>query len=317
VDTSGNSLAVLKISLTDYWSFVNSFDSVGFTPIGNEVLLGTKQDLIDYVNIIELSEPGYPPKITVSNDFDFNEITIGYPALSNDVGALNGNEEFNVGFNWSLGTLKRTGKLDKISKIKASCYEQEKIRVTLFEKQTTDNKNDNTLFVNWIDPTLQTDLTPNYYNLDRSLNSIASGLIEPDTIWNLRLSPKRNFYRNGSYFRSSLYLADNLTIKYQSSDKNNKLVCDGIIEKADVPVSTLDDKFFYPVVFEIEVAAPADLVTLLDTNPLQIYSFPFDGNLYYGILIKVSIAPSSRKSQTYQLLSASTNDLTKLIEYYG
>ena len=155
------------------------------------------------------------------------------------------------------------------------------------------------------------------YNLDRSLNTTATGLTEPSTVFNIGLSPKRMLLNNGPFLRSSMYKADNLILKYVSSDRNKSLVAGGIVEKDNVTVSALGDKFFYPVIFDFDVPAPANLLELLNNNPLQVFRFPFYGDYYTGIVVKVSIAPSNLKSQNYQLLSTSENDLSKLISYYG
>ena len=137
----------------------------------------------------------------------------------------------------------------------------------------------------------------------------------------LSIKKKRNLLRNGPFLRSSLYLGDGKVLAYKSSDKNNKLKTDvlGTIieEKADVLIGSLGDKFFFPVIFDFEIPAPHDLISLLDLNPLQLFRFPLNGDIYTGILLKVGIAPSSNKAQKYQLLSTADNDLTKLEEYYG
>lgn len=325
VFTCGNALrglsdATMKISFSIFFQDWDCYDSVGINEQEGVVNFDSKVHLKDLGNVIDLPAPAYGTfKVSVAKDFLYNEVEYGYPEIKNEVGVLNGNEEFNCKYLASIGTTKSPAKLDKVSKIKASCYEIELIRVTTLAKDTTDNKADNDLFSLYIEDTLnpEIDNVPAHYNLDRSLNATATGLLEPETVFNLELSPKRNLLRNGPFLRSSLYLADSRVLAYQSSDKNNKLVCGSITEKEDVSISSLGDKFFYPIILEGDFEAPDDLISLLDLNPLQVFRFPVDGNYYYGLLQKVSIAPSTRKEQSYQFLSDSSNDLTNLINYFG
>ena len=282
-------------------------------------MLDTKEGLVDTTNYIDLGVPAYQPTITITSDYAFNEVENGYPEIRNDVGALNGNEEFNTRVRWSTGTVNKPGKLDKVSQIKASCYEQEKIRTTLFEKSTTDYKNDNDVYANYVNGTLipaGSDY-PAHYTFDRSLNAGATGLIEPASIWNLPLSPKRHLLLNGSFFRSSTYECDNLTMKFISGDKNTKVVAGGITENADVLMSAFAAPFFKPIIFLIGVRAPEDLISLLEINPLQVYRFYFQGQYWYAIANRVSINPSNKKEQQYELLAVPANNFTDLIKYFG
>ncbi len=323
VITCGNSLRGLpntnmKISFNDFFQFWDSIDSVGLIDLINKIDFGEKKDLVDTVNYIDLSEPTNF-RVNVAKDYLINEIEIGYPEISNEIGVLNGNEEFNCKFLFSVGTTKSPQKLDKISKIKASCYEIEKIRITTENKDSTDYKSDNTLFALHVSQFGSPTLDPTFgeiYELDRTLNTSVTGLVEYSTVFNIFLSPKRNLLRNGDYISSSMYLANTLVFDYKSSDKNNKMVANGVVEKDPISVAAIGTKFFLPILFDFDVPAPNNLIDLLNLNPLQVFRFHFDGNYYFGILQKVSIAPSSRKEQSYQLLSIN-QDLTKLIDYYG
>jgi hypothetical protein len=67
----------------------------------------------------------------------------------------------------------------------------------------------------------------------------------------------------------------------------------------------------------MDVPAPENLLEILDLNPLKIFKFPFYGDFYYGLLVKVSISPSNRKEQAYQLMALPASNLQKLILYHG
>lgn len=326
VFTCGNAIRgladpVLKIKFTDFFKWWDSYDSVGLKVIGITVDIDRKQNLIDTANIIDLPAPAYGSlKVTVAKEYLFNEVEVGYPEIKSDVGALNGNQEFNCKFNFSLGTVKNPAKIDKVSPVKASCYEQEKIRTTVLDKTTTDYKSDNDVFVNVIDltqvPAAGDD--PAHYLLDRSLNaSVTTGLLEPETVWNLAISPARMLQNNLQFIRSCTYRMDGRVLAFQTADKNKTLVCAGITESADISVGDMGAQFFMPWTLDGDFPAPDDLLQLLDENPLQVFRFPVDGQNFIGIMTKVSIAHSSRKVQDYQFLSGPENDFTKLINYTG
>lgn len=324
----GNSLrgfsdAIFKWSWSDFFQFFDSFDSVGISNTGTVIDMARKQDLIDTANAVILPEPS-SLKLSLATDFCYNELEVGYPELKNDIGVLNGNEEFNTKYLYSMGVTKKPGRMDKVSKIAAGCYPIEKVRVTTVNKDTTDFKNDNDIFALCINTELipASGDIPAHYTLDRSLNATATGLIEPDTVFNLPLSPHLNIKRNGPWLRSCLWLCDGKTLAYKSVDKNNKVtftdpVYGPIVEKADENIGGLGDQFFVPLIFDITIPPPNDIVSLLDATPLQVYQFPFYGTDYTGILLDVSTGMASHKEQEWQLLALPDNEFWKLEKYFG
>lgn len=329
VFTCGNAIrgfsdALMKINWNDFFKFWDCYSSVGIIETGKEVDIADKQDLIDLTTIVDLAEPTNL-SLSVATDFLYNELEIGWPEVRNDVGALNGNEEFNTRFLFSMGTTRRPARMDKISKIGAGCYSVEKIRTTTINKDTTDYKSDNDVFALYLaNPVLPT-IVPgvgDVWELDRSVNASASGLIEPDSVFNIPLSPHSNLNRNKRWLRSCTWLMDGRFLKYQSSDKNNKVeftdpLFGPVIEKADENIGGMGDQFFVPLVMNITIPAPNDLIGLLDANPLQVYRFPFYGDYYMGIIQKVSTGLASNKEQQWELLPLPTTNLKKLEDYYG
>lgn len=324
--TCGNAIrglddAVMKISLEKFFKFWDSIDSVGLIDRSTTVDIGAEVDLIDNIDVIDVAEPAYNSfKISVTKDLLINEVEIGFPEIRNDVGQLNGNQEFNTKFLFSTNTTSSTGKLDKVSPIKCSCYEIEKIRITTYQKNTTDYKNDNDLYSIHITDTLipAAGTTPDHYELDRTLNSfVTAGLVEPGTVYNLIFSPARSMQRNGAHLHSRYYKGDSSYLYFRSADKNSLLVCNGIIEKADINIGDLDAAFAMPIEIEMEIPTNDTMIDMLNLNPLQVFRFPFQGNFYTGILESVAVASSSKKSQQITIRSTATNDLTKLIEYNG
>jgi hypothetical protein len=328
VFTCGNALrgfedAVLKWNFEGFFQFWDSFTSVGITEQGGVIDIAEKKNLIDLTDIIELPEPSNLG-VRVADDYLYSTLKIGYLPIKNDIGVLNGNQEFNTEFQFSLGLMKKPAELDKVSKISASSYSIEKTRVTTINKETTDYKADNDVFVlAIIDKLIISTGNPDpYYELDRTLNASATGLIEPETIFNLPLSPHLNLLRNGPELRSRLWLCDTKTLAYRTADKNNAVTFThpsyGFIEeKANENIGGLGDQFFVPIIFDITIPPPNDLISLLDANPLKIYRFPFYGNYYTGILVEVSTGLAAHTAQNWKLLALPDNDFKKLEAYYG
>ena len=324
--TCGNAIrgitdATMKISFEGFFKFWDSIYSVGIIDRNPQVDFAEEHNLVDFTDIIDLGQPDISTlKVSVAKDELINEVNIGFPDISSEVGVLNGNEEFNTGTLWSTDATTLTGKLDKISPIKASCYEIEKIRIATFKKDTTDYKNDNDNYAVHITDTLipASGSIPDHYELDRTLNAlVTAGLLEPETVFNLWFSPARSLARNGINIHGRFYKSDTDNFNFRSANKNSKLVCDGVTENANINVGALPGAILVPWLFDIEVSPPDDLISLLDQNPLKGLQFTLEGNTYLMIQRRTSIASSSKKSQQIQGRSAATNDLTKLINYSG
>lgn len=327
VFTSGDAIrgfddAVLKISFSQYMSFWNTFDEVGLKQTGNKIKQDRKAILINTAELIDLGEIARP-KISFNKEYPFNELSVGYPDIKSEEGMLNGRNEFNTTFNWSMGTSNNVRKYEKISKIKASCYDIERTRIDTNAKESTDNRNDNDVYAIHIedDVTAGSGDIPDHYQLDRELNDHLSGVENADSVFNVIMSPKRCVNRSGDYLQSCEYLATNKKLVFGTADRNKDMEYingpDIVIEKSDITIGDLDAKFFDPVTIAVETMAPSDLLDELDTDEWKCFQFSFQGQTYKGIALKNSINPSSNKSQTFELLSLAENDLTPLIDYYG
>lgn len=333
VFTCGNAIrqlagCTMKISLDMFFKFWDSIDSVGLIDKKPTVDFDSEENLIDLDDLIDLPEPAQGTfKVSMAKDLLINEIDIGYPEIRNDVGALNGNQEYNTKFVFSIDATTTTGKLDKISPIKTSCYDQEAIRINTAGKDTTDYKSDNDVYAVHIEDTenlgdFYTPFTtlrrPSYWKLDRSLNPlVTAGLIEAPSVFNLVFTPKRSINRQGMHLHGRFFKADSMIFYYRSSDKNKDLVCDGVVEAANFHIGDLTKEKLVPIYFDMDMPPPFNLNDLLDMNPLQGFRFPLMGRILIGTLEKISISPSKLNSQSIQLRSATTNDHLSLIKYYG
>jgi hypothetical protein len=327
VFTSGDGIrelpaAKLKISFTQFFSFFNSYDEVGIREKNKKVLLARKSSLTDYSSVIDLGEIARP-KIGFDKSFPYNELAIGFPDVKNEEGMLNGKNEFNTTFVFSLGTTKNPRKMEKISQVKGSCYDNESVRILNAQNDTTDNKSDNDPYVLHIEDTITagSGSIPDHYQLDRSLNAFLVGVDEKESVFNVDLSPKRSMVRSGDFLRSSLYKCEGRKLKFISADRNDAMEyingADFLIEKADQPVSGLAAPFFTPVTIDIETPVPDNYLSSLDENPLQVIRFSFQGEVFEMVPMETGVNPQTNKAQQFSGLSAPGNNLTKLIEYYG
>lgn len=313
----GLSDSFIKISLSDFFGFWDTYKDAGMTVKDGKVILERKVDLINNSDIKALGQIS-SLKVTPATDLMFNTLKIGYPDKQQE--GTNGKQSFNNTFEWSLGATRVVKSLDKTCKVITDCYSAELTRVTFDGKDTTDSRQDSDPYVLHIESTTRPAVgdIPEHFRLDRSLNIGTTGLLEPDTVFNLALTPKRCMLNNGGYFRSVLDLMDTSIFKFTTSSKNNAVVCDGLIEKEDIPVGLIGTRYFKPYYFDFELIADNDLLDLLDENPLKVFSFQDVNNVTYkGIAEKVGIEPNYNKNQTYKLLCTSDTDLKPLIDYYG
>lgn len=314
----------LQISLSDLFKFYNGFDDVGIIEATSGILLDRKANLVTG-GTIALGDVANP-RISIYNDLLFNELAIGYPDQREEVGILNSRNEFNTTLNFSIGNATTSKKLDKVSPIQASCFAQEKARINGITSGSTAIESDNALYVAHIEDNVTagngTDI-PDHYQLDRTLNAFSTGIEDyvKDSVWNIELSPKRNLLRNGGFIRSCQYKSDTLNLKFLTGDRNTKLqtVVSGaaVTESADENIGALDAPYFFPVQIEFEVPVMDSLIDILDAQPIQEVLFSIDGYDYRGIPLKLSISPASGSAQTITVLSAASNDLSKLVQYYG
>ena len=327
VFTSGDGIrgidgSVLKISFSMFFDFWNTYDAVGIREKNKKITLDRKATLTDGTNFIDMGTVSNL-KVGFDKTWPFNEMSIGYPDVKNENGMINGKNEVNTTFNYSIGTTKTPRKEEKVSKIRVSCYDIENTRIEGQNKNTTDNKNDNELYAMHISSTLvpaDGDI-PAHYELNRSYNAFVSGVDQPGSVFNLSLSPKNCMLNGGDYYRSCFYKGDNLKLKFVSADRNKNMVYSNspvfIAESGDEVIGDFAAPFFTPTTLTIDVDVPDDLLDQLDQNPAAGLQFTFEGNVYKGVSLENSINPKTDKAQTFTILSHPDNDLTKLVSYYG
>lgn len=321
VHTCGNAIrgfddAVIKISFDQFFNTRSVIDAAGLNV--NEdlktVLIEKRKSYFDTSNPIDLGLIKNL-KISVAKDFIFNLLKVGYPEQTYD--SVNGKNEFNNTSQFTDIITRIAKELDLLSDSRADGYGIETLRKDYFNRDSVDSSSDNDNFVINIEDEPRED---GYYHLRRGSYVSITGVISPDTVFNIEdLTPKRLLLTNGDFIHSCLYNFGGTELTFQTTEKNALLSTDNfgvtITENANVPIDTLPAAYFIPVQFDFETKVPFDLVELLTNDPNRCFKFTYNGVIYTGFNMKVGIAPNDNKSQTFTLLSTVDNDLKKLI--YG
>lgn len=216
---------------------------------------------IDFSNVRDITRK-------YDNDRIFNKASIGYTKWESE--NTSGIDDPQTKKHYS-DALKKTGKgLELYSEYIAASLAIETTRRTTKEK-SSDYKYDNETFIIALNPNLQEespDVSPDLLQfipeLDENFTSV-TGLLHPETRYNLKLTPARNFLRWQNYFQGALqpYIGSN--IKFASGEGNYDMTSemqvngclsedyDGAVlsEKGDIPVT---DYFIHlPHLYEAEI----------------------------------------------------------------
>lgn len=150
------------------------------------------------------------------------------------------------------------------------------------------------------------------YSLDRSI-SVSSGVPDPETIFNVPLSPKRILLKHQRWIRSWLYNYEGESVIFQQANRNADLVAGGITEKSNLAVADMGELLFKPFYHEFKTRVPVDLVQIQEDTPDKPFMATWLGVNYNGFLWEAGISPNSGIPQQFKILSAPENDLTRLI----
>lgn len=311
----------MKTSLADFFQSFNSILSLGLSATPEGLALELKSSFVDYSNPIKLGEC-VKLVLKVATDYMFSTMKIGYPTQTYD--DVNGKYEFNNTMVFTSEQTRVSKELNLVSVYRGDCYGATFAWLNLEKKTTTDSGADNEVFILVINKRTEEgqNLLFDSWALDRYLNPYVSGHPEPETIFNLDITPKRNLMRHGRYLHSCFYLMDNTSLKFQSTDKWGDLVVSEpnkspVVEKADVAVSALGDRLFIPLSLEFENKNPYEILDILRASPLRCYQTTIEGVAYTGLPLADSVKPGNDEIQTFKLLLKPDTNVEPLIMYDG
>ena len=253
--------------------------------------------------------------------FDFyepllaNSIKLGY--ANQDYDDLNGRDEFNNTSEFKA-PITRVNKLyDLTAPYRADMFGVEFTRINLQGKTTTDNNSDNDVFMLDVEYDFTDADGIENYKLRRPAFTSITGLIDPQSAFNIDLSPKRIFNKHGAWIRGMMWPLTTEKITFQTTDKNPllKTVQGGVTiqENADVVISDLEPNYFIPITAKFETIVPENLVDIMQSNSTGLFQFTYNGDTYKGWVIACSQKPSTDVEQQWTLLLSADNNINKLI----
>jgi hypothetical protein len=311
--------ATLKITLNDLALDGSGRVMTGIGVEGSNIRYERQEYFYDNTTVIITLDEVSKFQKSVSKEHLYNLLRIGYKYQSNDT--LNGKDDPHTTQAWASAGVRVNKEEDMISPFIASMYEWEYIRANLSEKNTTDDAGDNNILVVEVNGQ---NASGQYllYRPQNMLGNSVTGLVAGDTAFNLTLLPKYNLLRNGPRNHTALHLMDNTSLKFQSADQNTevqtKITGSTIVEKSDVPVSSMPAPLFLPIIFQFETPVPPEFHALINNNPYGRINFrvrhPLTNELltFGGFIDEVNIKPADRSVCQWKLLAAPDTDLDKL-----
>ena len=366
--TCGNSLR--DISGIDYLN--TSMDEI-FKSLGNifSLGLGIETDTygVNYIRIeglnyffqndtliLDLGSDVYGLEIKPLTTNNGNSIKTGYKKRPDN--ADYGYDSPMVETDFKVPVTRLKGELDYTVQATVDPYEIETARAEQNAKDQSSANSDNGTFlihlsttyvtgINIINPIkANVDPQPVMYvpkvlglsvqNTDPITAPYSVGLLFPDTMYNIALSPARNLLRNGSLLHSifdgldSLHLSfikqyqmmfnqyqeDYVPQLYPSITTN--IGSGAVTEAADLAISNLGsswgiasptpNKLFRPFLIKITTKQDVNLYSIMNTftsgtNPYGYIQFTVDGNVYRGFIYDVEQKVGNQAATTFTLLS--------------
>lgn len=271
---------------TSYKKFCDWMEAeFGYVPVisGNEVTFTHRDKLFTNTVVKELGKRINDYELTVNDGLIYSSVKVGYD--KQDYDSINGRDEFRFTNEFSTGLKLFGNTLSLISPYRADAYGIEFL-VQKRGEDTTDNSSDNDVFfVDCVN-------NPSTGTLDlyRPYSAAQlSGLLSPETMFNLDYSPRFMLEANKKYIGTCTNL-----LKFASSDGNSDVSINGVKETDDFPIP---ERLF--TVSEVEVStsdikAPADLTGLVSLNN--------KGKVITGYIKQIKYYIGKAKTSSYTLI---------------
>ena len=300
--------AKIKTTWKEFFNSMNRNLNAAFTIEGKVGYLVKKKDCFDTTVVYDLGEVK-DAKFSLNETMLVNSLKIGYPNQTYD--DVNGRDEFNNTSEFKTSITRIQNVLDLTAQYRADPYGIEFTRINLEGKTTTDNSSDNSVFLLDI---VQEGAT---FVLNRPVGMVITGVSNPNTIFNVRLSPKNLLNKHGDWIRGLLYKQEDQNLTFQTTEKNANLKTvlagETVEEKADVLIGSLASPYITPFKVDCEVMVPESLFSIMASNSKATFIFTYNGIQLKGWPYKASQKPSGNQSQEWSLQLAYDNDLTQLI----
>lgn len=326
VMTSGDGVrslpgAVIKSNANQFFNSYNVLLNAGIGIQQGKIMMEKKEFFFQSDNPIPLGQVR-DPKGSDLTDVLVNTVVIGWP--NQDYGSIeagqnvNGRQEPNTTHTYGSSVVSIVKQLTLVSDYRADAIGSEFERINLDGKTTSDSSSDNDVFLfdidlahPQVDPVVGT-----YYNLFRDHYDVITGLLKPETWFNLRMTPARLMETHRSWLNSLFHGFEGQYLNFLIADKNEDLYTQQgsviVRENADFQISS-SPRILIPRIMEITPEAPQEIVSLLDENPNRCFSYIHpNGNTYKGFNFKVGLAANTLQEQAFQLIYTPDTDLTSL-----
>lgn len=283
---SARGLTKAKI-YTSYKKFCEWMEAeFGYVPVINEntVTFMHRNKLFSSTVVKDLGTEINDYEFSVNDSLIYSSVKVGYD--KQDYDSINGRDEFRFTNEFSTGLKLTDNTLSLISPYRADAYGIEFL-VQKRGEDTTDNDSDNDVFFVECDDSVPVDQPLPLYR-PYTENQL-SGLLSPDTMFNLNYSPRFMLEANKKYIGACTNL-----LKFASSDGNSDVSIDGVKETDDF---SIPERLFTVSEVEIEtsdIGVPNDLVGLI--------SFENKGETITGYIKQLKINIEKEQATSYSLI---------------
>lgn len=272
---------------TSYKKFCEWMEAeFGYVPVINEntVTFMHRDKLYSSTVVKDLGTEINDYEFSVNDSLIYSSVKVGYD--KQDYDSINGRDEFRFTNEFSTGLKLTDNTLSLISPYRADAYGIEFL-VQKRGEDTTDNDSDNDVFFVECDDSVPVDQPLLLYR-PYTENQL-SGLLSPDTMFNLNYSPRFMLEANKKYIGACTNL-----LKFASSDGNSDVSIDGVKETDDF---SIPERLFTVSEVEIEtsdIGVPNDLVGLI--------SFDNKGETITGYIKQLKINIGKEQATNYSLI---------------
>ena len=272
---------------TSYKKFCEWMEAeFGYVPVINEntVTFMHRDKLFSSTVVKDLGTEINDYEFSVNDSLIYSSVKVGYD--KQDYDSINGRDEFRFTNEFSTGLKLTDNTLSLISPYRADAYGIEFL-VQKRGEDTTDNDSDNDVFFVECDDSVPVDQPLPLYR-PYTENQL-SGLLSPDTMFNLNYSPRFMLEANKKYIGACTDL-----LKFASSDGNSDVSIDGVKETDDF---SIPERLFTVSEVEVEtsdIISPDDLLGLVSLNN--------KGRTVTGYIKQIKSYIGKAKSSSYTLI---------------
>jgi hypothetical protein len=319
---------------------------MGYDKTADELTIDEKETAYDNATqIIDLGEVA-TLEVEPLKELNFSTLKIGSP--NNIYDEINGKEEFNVTSEFSSPLQKIIATRDMVSDIRADMFGIVMSIANLTDKQQADSDSDNDAFfidvdIDSVAGTFDLNGTPtNYYDLYRTpINGTAGASFfeiqnlfldvngtfsNEDKVFNIFFQPKRMLYRNGRFLRSIFFHQGGEDLKLITTGKNTAGNVRMIVSEGATPTvydegvnETINDlaaastAYFAPFLFKVTAKTPANLLSIITTDPYGFVAFRWLGTSYYGFILQMSEKVAELQPGKFELIAMADTDFSNLV----